>query len=78
MYLVTGGYDGSSRLDSTEIYDPELGGWKAGAALSGPKMGLRAANIDNRLFFFGINIAMTIDKARRSILGSNSKTPRTA
>ena len=56
MYLVTGGHYDTSLLDSTEIYDPELEGWKAGAALSGPKKNLRAANIDNRVLIFGNNI----------------------
>ena len=75
MYLVTGGQDGSTFLDSTEIYDPVLENWKAGAALSGPKKSLRAANIDNRVLFFGINILLLIDKTRRSIFGSDSMTP---
>ena len=58
MYLVTGGHSRNGLLDSTEIYDPELRSWKAGAALSGPKKNLRAANIDNRILFFGINILL--------------------
>merc|ERR1719468_824107 len=27
MFLVTGGYDGSDNLDSTETFDPMMGSW---------------------------------------------------
>merc|ERR1712179_734101 len=53
MLLVSGGYDGSYRLDSTEIFNPSLGSWRAGAALPSPRDGLRAVNIDNRVLLFG-------------------------
>ena len=55
MFLVSGGYDGNdgSYLDSTEIFDPSLGSWRAGAALPSPVYGLRATNIDNRVLLFG-------------------------
>ena len=64
MFLVTGGYgvaDGDTTedfttLDSTEIYDPDLGSWRGGAALPSKRAGLMAANIDGRVLFFGINI----------------------
>merc|ERR1712110_738244 len=52
MLLVSGGADGNY-LDSTEIFDPSLGSWRAGAALPSPRMGLRATNIDNRVLLFG-------------------------
>ena len=54
MLLVSGGYDESDNwLDSTEIFDPRLGSWRAGAALPSPVYGLRAATIDNRVLLFG-------------------------
>ena len=60
MFLVTGGYgvaDGdTTKIDSTEIYDPDLGSWRGGAALPSKRVGLMAANIDGRVLFFGINI----------------------
>ena len=53
MLLVSGGDDGSYYLDSTEIFDPSLGSWRAGAALPSPVYGLKATNIDNRVLLFG-------------------------
>ena len=57
MFLVSGGavYD-ASYLDSTEIFDPELGNWRAGAALPSKRQSLSAANIDGRVLIFGIKI----------------------
>ncbi len=57
MFLVSGGdvYE-DSYLDSTEIFDPELGNWRAGAALPSKRNSPRAANIDGRVLIFGINI----------------------
>ena len=55
MLLVSGGY-GSDTLDSTEIFDPSLGSWRAGAALPIPMYDLRATNIDNRVLLFGNDI----------------------
>ena len=61
MLLVSGGYvAGGSNLDSTEIYDPEVGSWRAGAALPSKRRNLRAVNIDGRILFFGINILSRI------------------
>ena len=55
MFLVTGGYDGSmDQLDSTEIFDPDLGSWRTGAALPSTMAGHKAANIDNRVLIFGM------------------------
>ncbi len=59
MFLVTGGYDydgSDDYLDSTEIYDPDSGSWRAGAALPSPRSILRAISIDNRILIFGIDI----------------------
>ena len=62
MFLVSGGYrdKSSENLDSTEIFDPDLGRWTAGAALPSKMRALRAANIDGRVLFFGINILSRI------------------
>ena len=62
MFLVSGGYreKSSGYLDSTEIYDPVLGRWTAGAALPSKRSALRAANIDGRVLLFGINILSRI------------------
>ena len=59
MFLVTGGYGGGGeddKIDSTEIYDPDFGSWRGGAALPSKRSALMAANIDGRVLFFGINI----------------------
>ena len=53
MFFIAGGLN-ESRLDSTEIYDPELASWRAGAALPSPVYSLVATNIDNRVLLFGI------------------------
>ena len=56
ILLVSGGYIGSY-LDSTELFDANLGGWtSAKAALPNPMSGLIAATIDNRVYAFGIDI----------------------
>ena len=59
MFLVSGGYNpgsGGYYLDSTEIFDAELGSanWRAVAALPSPRVGPTAVNIDNRVLIFGI------------------------
>ena len=60
MLLVSGGlHDGSDYLDSTEIFDPSLGSWRAGAALPSDVLALRATNIDNRVLLFGNDIFLT-------------------
>ena len=56
MLLVTGGKTGPDSLDSTEIYDPDLGSWRAGAALPSLTERMQAASIGNRVLIFGINI----------------------
>ena len=55
MLLVTGGTD-YLNLDSTEIFDPSLGIWKAGAALPSPWSSPKAATVANRILIFGIDI----------------------
>lgn len=56
MFLVTGGLTGSGSSDSTETLDPMLGSWAASEAkLPRPMIGLRAANINDRVLIFGIN-----------------------
>ena len=52
MFLVSGGTS-SAITDSTEIFDPDLGYWRAGAALPSPMRDLRATTIDNRVVLFG-------------------------
>ena len=53
VFLVTGGY-GSGYLDSTELYEPSVGGWViAGAKLPRPMISLKAINIDDRVLIFG-------------------------
>ena len=61
MFLVSGGHDGSVILDSTEIFDPSLGSWRARAAMPSPVYGLSATNIDNRVLLFGNDILMTFN-----------------
>ena len=58
MFIVTGGYDFSDYLDSTEIFDPDVGSWSARAALPSPMIDLRAASIGNRVLVFGIDILL--------------------
>lgn len=53
MYLVTGGWDGSQILDSTEVFDPSVGSWTLGAKLPWPVSGMRAININDRVLIFG-------------------------
>ena len=63
MFLVSGGHDGSD-LDSTEIFDPSLRSWRAGAALPSHIVGLRATNLDNRVLLFGNDILLTFFNIR--------------
>ena len=53
--MVTGGWTGSSRFDSTEIFSDNV--WRTVAAkLPTPLAGLKVATIDNRVLAFGIVI----------------------
>ena len=50
--FVTGGYDGSSGLDSTEVLNDGI--WMTvNAKLSSPISALRIASINNRVLSFG-------------------------
>ena len=61
ILLVSGGSDDrSDYLDSTEIFDPSLGSWRAGAALPSPRSSLTAATIANRILLLGIDIYIDI------------------
>jgi len=54
VFMVTGGYTGSDRLDSTETFTSDEDSWTTtGAKLPQPMSGLRAANIDDRILIFG-------------------------
>ena len=54
MYIVLGGnFEYASYDDSSEIYDKSLGSWYEASKLPGSDEGIRAANIDNRVLFFG-------------------------
>ena len=59
---MTGGATGNSsisvNLDTSEVYDSDLGSWvTSGAKLPQPMSGLRATNIDGRVLIFG-NISL--------------------
>ena len=68
IFLVTGGMTGSDTLDSTEIYDPDIGSWKAGAVLPIPMRNLRASSIDNRILIFGMTFIANIKLVKVKIL----------
>ena len=52
--MVTGGQDLSDYIDTTEVYDSDLGNWAiSGAKLLQPMGALRATNIDGRVLIFG-------------------------
>ena len=67
MFFIAGGTN-ESELDSTEIYDPKLRGWRSGAKLPSHRNALRAANIDGRVLIFGINILQQADGYKRLII----------
>ena len=58
ILLVSGGWGNGSYLDSTEIFDPSLRSWRAGAALPSPRDSLSAINIDKRVLLFGNDILL--------------------
>ena len=53
VFLVTGGLNGSNYLDSTEVFDPSVGSWTAGARLPRPMWELRATYIADQVLIFG-------------------------
>ena len=69
MFLVSGGY-GGGLIDSTEIFDPEVGNWRAGARLPSGRYTPRAANIGGRVLIFGINILLI--KICRRVLAAHT------
>ena len=58
VLLVTGGWDGSDYLDSTEILEDN--NWRITAPLPSARYYLRAASIDNKILVFGKNIFILI------------------
>ena len=59
MLLVTGGWDGTDRLDSTEILEDN--NWKITASLPSARDDFIAASIDNKILVFGRNIFIFYD-----------------
>ena len=57
VFLVTGGWDENFyNLDSTEVYNPNVGSWTVGTSLPKPLIQLSATNIEGRVFIFGKDI----------------------
>ena len=56
VYLVAGGYDGSVRLSSTEIY--EGGKWTEVGALPAAVGGVRGASLKNTVYMMGERCVM--------------------
>ena len=54
VLLVTGGYDGDNRLDTTEFLRPRSD-WRVitSARLPRPMYGVRVTTVDNRVILFG-------------------------
>ena len=50
---VVGGNDGTSALNSTEIYDRKSGSWVLGPMLSVPRANVGVAVLENKLFAVG-------------------------
>ena len=50
---VVGGNDGTSALNSTEIYDRKTGSWVLGPMLSVPRANVGVAVLENKLFAVG-------------------------
>ena len=69
MFLVVGGTTGSALTytDSTEILDPELGSWRAAAALPITMSSVRAANIDGRVLIFGISTYIQLEDSYKRV-----------
>ena len=58
--LVTGGYDGSAPLSSTELMVGTASAWVFTGELPSPRDGLRGATIDNMVLMTGITIIVII------------------
>ena len=55
VLLVTGGYGGDNRLDSTELLLPSATSWIYSGALPSPRSSLRGATLDNKVIVTGTN-----------------------
>ena len=55
MYLITGGYDGSSRLSSTEMFTEGQLGWTDVGPLPFAATLLRGVSLNNRIIMTGDN-----------------------
>ena len=53
---MTGGEGEDGYLDSTEVYDPSVGSWAAGAKLPRPMVDMRAINWLGSILIFGIKV----------------------
>lgn len=51
--VAIGGCDGSSSLDSIEVYDPELEEWRLGPNMTIPRSNVGAAVLNNYLYAIG-------------------------
>ena len=51
--MVTGGYDGDTDLDSTELLRPGSGWQEITARLPRPMEGVRVTTVDNRVLLSG-------------------------
>ena len=62
---IGGQQSNAIELDTSEVYDSDLGRWAtSGAKLPHPTSGLRATNIDGRVLIFG-NIFSSEDAAQQ-------------
>ena len=52
-FLVSGGYDGNDQLTSTELLVETASAWVLTGQLPSPRLGLRGANIDNKVLMTG-------------------------
>ena len=73
VYIVTGGSELNYVIDSTEIYNTNLGSWSFGARLPRRYQSLRGTNIDGRILFFGkMILKMNKSTLRRLLSDSES------
>ena len=61
LFMVTGGYTGSSSLDGTEIFNDNVWRTVEAAKLPAPIYGLRVATLNNRVLSFGNSFLFVID-----------------
>lgn len=53
LYVFGGGGEGFKSLSSTEVYDPAADRWERRAPLPGPRSGIVAATVGNRIYVMG-------------------------